>query len=141
MLDAEFAKQFSTRISDTIVKRLSTLSEQDVKNCNKDQVDQIMIDLNQVLSIGMLTTERAQIIELTELQIGLRFLKSTNLEKRVKGLQDIRYMIDRVNKTHQLANYNKRMQGNQWNSHAMQDNDMDMNKIPTTGYLTNDLMF
>jgi hypothetical protein len=71
-----------------------------------------MIDLNQVLSIGMVKEERAKIIELTELKIGLRFLKSTNLEKRVKGLQDIRYMIERVHKTHQLANYNKRQQNN-----------------------------
>jgi hypothetical protein len=45
-----------------------------------------MIDLNQVLSIGMVSVDRAKIIELTELKIGLRFLKSTNLEKRVKGL-------------------------------------------------------
>ena len=50
-------------------------------------------------------------------------------------------MIDRVNKTNQLANYNKRMQSNQWNSSAMQDNDMEMNKVPTTGYLTNELMY
>lgn len=39
VLEPEFAKAFSTRISDIIVKRLSTLSEQDVKICNKDQVD------------------------------------------------------------------------------------------------------
>lgn len=52
-LSPEFAKTFSTQISEIIVKRLSTLSEQDVKVCDKDQVSQIMVDLNQVLSIGM----------------------------------------------------------------------------------------
>jgi len=96
MLNLEFAKIFCTRISNAILKRLSTLSEQDVKVCNKDQVESMMNDLNQVLTLGMITLERSKFIELTELSIGLRFLKSNYLEKRIKGLQDIRYMIDRV---------------------------------------------
>jgi len=37
-LDPEFANVFSTKISEIVVKRLSTLSEQDVKVCDKDQV-------------------------------------------------------------------------------------------------------
>lgn len=73
-----------------------------------------MHDLNSVLSLGIVSAEKAKIIELTELSIGLRFLKSTNLEKRIKGLQDIRLMIDRVVKTHQT--YNRRITNTQWNN-------------------------
>ena len=76
---------------------------------------------------------------MTELSIGLRFLKSTNLEKRVKGLQDIRFMIERVQKTNQLANYNKRVGQSQWGV-SLLDKDLDQNKIPVTGYLTNENM-
>jgi hypothetical protein len=82
--------------------------------CNKDQVENLMHDLNSVLSLGIVSAEKAKIIELTELSIGLRFLKSTNLEKRIKGLQDIRLMIDRVVKTHQT--YNRRITNTQWNN-------------------------
>lgn len=99
VLSPECARHFSSSIGEIVVKRLSTMTEQDVKVCNKDQVENVMLDLNSVLSLGMVSSEKAKIIEYTELSIGLRFLKSSNLEKRVKGLSDIRLMIDRVIKT------------------------------------------
>jgi hypothetical protein len=40
--------------------------------------------------------DSAQLIEEAQLQIALRFLKSTYLEKRLKGLQDIKQIIDKV---------------------------------------------
>lgn len=55
--------------------------------------------------------ERSRLIEHTELSIGLRFLKSNNLEKRIKGLQDIRLMIERVVKTQKLLNLKR---ANNW---------------------------
>jgi len=39
ILNPEFAKIFSSRISEIIVKRLSTMTEQDVKVCSKDQIE------------------------------------------------------------------------------------------------------
>jgi hypothetical protein len=70
-----------------------------------------MYDLNSLISIGMDQQERAKLIEYTELSIGLRFLKSNNLEKRIKGLQDIRQMIERVVKTQKLLNLKR---ANNW---------------------------
>jgi hypothetical protein len=58
-----------------------------------------MKDLDRVLMLGIIPADRHKIIEYTELSIGLRFLKSNFLEKRIKGLTDIRGMIDRINKT------------------------------------------
>lgn len=40
--------------------------------------------------------ETYQFIENTNLAFALRFLKSENLEKRLKGLADIRNMTERV---------------------------------------------
>jgi hypothetical protein len=48
-------------------------------------------------------------------------------------------MIERVQKTNQLANYNKRVGQSQWGV-SMLDKDLDQNKIPVTGYLTNESM-
>jgi hypothetical protein len=62
------------------------MSEKEVKNCSKDQVDNVLRDLNKILGIGMNTSESALVVETTELFIALRFLKSSNLEKRLKGL-------------------------------------------------------
>ena len=62
------------------------MTEKEVKNCSKEQIENVLYDLNQILVIGMNLNERSWIIETTELNIALRFLKSSNLEKRLKGL-------------------------------------------------------
>jgi protein associated with RNAse G/E len=49
----ENANDFSTKISEIFVERLSTLSEQDFKVCDRDKVSLIMIDPHQVLSMGI----------------------------------------------------------------------------------------
>jgi hypothetical protein len=82
----DFAKLFASKVSDLTVKRLQSMSEKEVKNCSKDSVDHVLQDLNQILHIGMNQGERAFVVETTELFIALRFLKSSNLEKRLKGL-------------------------------------------------------
>jgi hypothetical protein len=107
-LTTEFSKAYTKRISEIIQRRLGTLSEQDVKNANKDSIDQLIFDLKQILKLGYNQQERAEIVELIELQVGLRFLKSNYLEKRIRGLADIRYMIDRTFKLHKLE-YLKRV--------------------------------
>jgi hypothetical protein len=40
--------------------------------------------------------QTAELIEMNQLHIALRFLKSTYLEKRLKGISDIKNMIERV---------------------------------------------
>jgi ubiquitin carboxyl-terminal hydrolase 9/24 len=102
MLTPEFAKLFSSRVSELTVQRLQNMSEKEVKNCSKEQVESVLFYLNQILTIGMTENERSWVIETTELNIALRFLKSSNLEKRLKGLQDIKTMIERVLKTHRV---------------------------------------
>ena len=103
ILSPEFANVFAKKISDLTVKRLQGMTEKEVKHCSKDQVEHLLYDLNQILYIGMNQTERAWVVETTELNIALRFLKSSNLEKRLKGLQDIKYMVERVMKTERNA--------------------------------------
>lgn len=67
MLCPEFAAKFTEKVSDLVVKRLSSLSEQDVKNCNKEEVECVMLNLNQVLKIGMSSSDRSRTVELIEL--------------------------------------------------------------------------
>lgn len=85
-LNQEFANTFAERVGNLTVKRLQGMSEKEVKNCSKDQVDHVLRDLNKILAIGMNQNECALVVETTELFIALRFLKSSNLEKRLKGL-------------------------------------------------------
>lgn len=103
IIKPEFTENFPTLVTSIIVERLENLSELDIKNCVKDNLDQLIFDLRVFLELGTQNKEdRAKIIEITELQVGLQYLKCTFLEKRIRGLQDINYMIDRVWKTFQV---------------------------------------
>lgn len=62
----------------------------------------MVYDLEKMLMLGLDNQESYKRAELTNLNVGLRYLKSQQLEKRIRGLQDIRYMIDRVWKTKNL---------------------------------------
>ena len=48
------------------------------------------------LNISMDRTKTLEFVESTTLAFGLRFLKSENLEKRLKGISEIRLMIERA---------------------------------------------
>ena len=67
-----------------------------LKDVDKDSFQPLIFALKGFLPLNCNASETAQIIETTQLYISLRFLKSGNLEKRLKGLNDIRYMVDRV---------------------------------------------
>jgi ubiquitin carboxyl-terminal hydrolase 9/24 len=105
VLTPAFAEAYSRKIGEVVQRRLVTLSELDVKNCDKVQIDNVIFNLKHMLQLGMTNEERNKIVELTDLQVGLRYLKSQYLEKRIRGLQDIRFMIDRVQKTMHLQQY------------------------------------
>ena len=51
-LNVEFAKTFSTIFKDLVIKRLSQMSDKDVKNCEKSQIDCVLKDLSQLVLIG-----------------------------------------------------------------------------------------
>jgi hypothetical protein len=102
----------------------------------------MLIDLKVFLNLGMTLEEKSQLIELTDLQIGLRYLKSQYLEKRIRGLQDIRYMIDRVWVTKHLSQVKQRNNLKYYNQNynILFDDELDITRLPNTYYLTPELM-
>jgi len=118
-------------------KRLSNLIEAEIKSCHKDQIDNVVADLEKILLVGMERAESSKRAELTFLNVGLRYLKSQQLEKRIRGLQDIRTMIDRVWKTKLLPSMRHSYHQN-WD--VLFDSDLDFQKLAVTQYLTPDLI-
>lgn len=72
------------------------MSEKELKELDKEVIGKVLNDLKDFLSLGMSNQETSQLIEETQLYVALRFLKSTYLEKRLKGLNDIKMIIDRI---------------------------------------------
>ena len=92
----EFASTFTLAIKDLILKRIDTLSQRDLKDIDKDEISNIISDVRSFLAISMSQRETAELVEHTHLKVALRFLKSENLEKRLKGISEIRNMVERT---------------------------------------------
>jgi len=72
------------------------MTERDLKDVDKDEIALLISNMREFLQISVSRTESNQFMEETNLQFALRFLKSENLEKRLKGLNEIRYMVERA---------------------------------------------
>ena len=72
------------------------MTEKDIKEVDKDEIGWVLPRLKEFFRIGMTAMDCSQVAEQSSLYVALRFLKSENLEKRLKGLNDIRYMVERV---------------------------------------------
>jgi hypothetical protein len=72
------------------------MSEKELKELDKEAIGRLLIDIKDFLLLSMSEAETSELLETTGLFVALRFLKSTYLEKRLKGLNDIKIMIDRI---------------------------------------------
>ena len=76
--------------------RLNTMTERDLKDVDKDEAAHFIVSMREFLGISYSRTDCYDFVERTNLQFALRFLKSDNLEKRLKGLSEIRTMVERA---------------------------------------------
>lgn len=91
-----FAQHFVNSVKDIVVNRLKTITEKELKEIDKESVGRMLNDLKEFLTLALTEEQSAEIIESNILIMALRFLKSTYLEKRLKGISDIKSMIDRI---------------------------------------------
>ena len=103
LLHDEFAASFVQKVEDVVTKRLLEMSEKEIKELDKDCLPSVLAQLRQFLQIKKGDAEISELIEQIQLSFAARFLKTTFLEKRLKGVSDIRHLIERVGAKDQLA--------------------------------------
>lgn len=72
------------------------MSEKELKEIDKESVGRVLNDLKDFMTLALTEVETAEIIESNQLLVALKFLKSTYLEKRLKGISEIKLMIERL---------------------------------------------
>lgn len=72
------------------------MSEKELKEIDKEIVGRVLNELKDFFALSMNDIETAELIESNLMNTALRFLKSTYLEKRLKGISEIKTMIERV---------------------------------------------
>lgn len=91
-----FAQQFTQSIKEIIVYRLKNMTEKELKEIDKESVGKVLNELKEFFVLAMNDSETSELIESNQLNIALRFLKSTYLEKRLKGISDLKFIIERI---------------------------------------------
>lgn len=72
------------------------MDERELKELDKDSLSAALQSFRAFLSISKGEEEIAKITEQLQLAFAARFLKTNFLEKRLKGVSDIRQLIERV---------------------------------------------
>lgn len=90
VFDAIFKQGFINEVKDILVHRLKTMTEKELKEIDKESVSYILFAMKEFFTLSMSDVETAELIETTQLNMALRFIKSTYLEKRLKGISDIK---------------------------------------------------
>ena len=72
------------------------MNDKEIKEIEKESVGRTLNDLKDFLQLSLNDVDTAEIIESNILNVALKFLKSTYLEKRLKGISDIKTMIEKI---------------------------------------------
>lgn len=96
MFSKQFSAYFVTAVKDIVFHRLRNMSEKELKEIDKEVVGRVLNDLKDFLTLHLSDLETAELIESNQLFIAHRFLKSTYLEKRLRGINDLKTIIDRI---------------------------------------------
>ena len=91
-----FSMKFVQSVKEILMNRLKNMPEKELKEIDKESVGRVLLDLKDFLTLALSDIETAEIIEANSLNISLRFLKSNILEKRLKGIMEIKIMIERI---------------------------------------------
>lgn len=97
------------------------MSEKELKEVDKEVMGRLLNEIKDFLTLHYSDIETAELIESNQLFIALRFLKSTYLEKRLKGLNDIKHLIERIDAG---IKQSQRFQGDYSRMGKNQDQDM-----------------
>jgi ubiquitin carboxyl-terminal hydrolase 9/24 len=96
ILEPAFTKSFVLGVQCAVISRFTKMDEKELKDIDKDLVSKILNDMKDFLLLFHPEEDTDKIIESTQLFMALQFLKSSYLEKRLKGLNEIKMMIERT---------------------------------------------
>jgi ubiquitin carboxyl-terminal hydrolase 9/24 len=97
ILDKKFAETFLPSFKELVLQRIESITTKDLKDLSKETVSEILVRTKKLLSDSLRKMDLEQ-LEKTELNLILKLFKSPYMEKRLKGLNEIKELIERVSK-------------------------------------------
>lgn len=96
LMSEEYANKFVGEVSAIVTERLMGMSDKEIKELDKDILPEVLNSFRSFLALAKDEAESSQQIEEMQLSFAVRFLKTTYLEKRLKGVSDLRHLIEKV---------------------------------------------
>ena len=84
------------KVKDAIVRRLKYLSDKEIKDLDKDILSRFITSAQALLIHHYPKDEVFLIIETAELDLALRFLTCPYFEKRLKGINEIKDLTEKI---------------------------------------------
>ena len=96
LMTKEFAAYFVGEVQKILTERFTGMRDKELKELDKDALSTLLNQFRLFLSISTEEKEIAELVEQLQLSFATTFLKTTYLEKRLKGISDLRYLIERI---------------------------------------------
>lgn len=94
ILNPEYSKEMAEELQSIIIGRLENMTDEEMKNVDKNMINSIMVDFRDFLCIGLPEEVVDEKLESVKLSLALRFLKSSNMKKRLTGINEIKSIVE-----------------------------------------------
>jgi hypothetical protein len=91
-----FSAQYIPQYREAILERVTNVSNKEIKEINKQYFSQILENLAILMGRLSSSEENYELVETMELDLMMKFIKCGLLEKRLRGINEIREFIERV---------------------------------------------
>jgi hypothetical protein len=85
-----FTEKMCSNVEKIVVGRLENLGDEEMKDLDKNTVSNILSELGDFLSMGLDKDKVNERLDSVKLSMALRFLKSSNMKKRLNGINQIK---------------------------------------------------
>jgi ubiquitin carboxyl-terminal hydrolase 9/24 len=95
-LSKSLAKELYEALMHCVNMRLANITAKEIKDMDREQANKMLLNVSSLVAGQSLDFSPAKFTEEGELALSLKFFQSPYLEKRIRGLHDIKSMVERV---------------------------------------------
>jgi len=94
IINPEYAREMTEEIQGLIISRLENMTDEEMKDLDKSTINDLLSEIREFLLIALDENSIDEKLESVKLSMALRFLKSTNMKKRLNGINEIKSIIE-----------------------------------------------
>jgi hypothetical protein len=94
LLNPDYATEMATELQSIVIGRLENMSDEEMKDVEKATINHLLVELRDFLCMGLEENIVDEKLESVKLSMALRFLRSSNMKKRLNGITEIKNIIE-----------------------------------------------